>query len=82
MGGKGSGTREKPTCKKCGQAHWLFVRCEDGPADNDAEALRKRQRDGTMVQVPISRAQSRPAVFIGRNFVEQAPGVYRRRRRG
>lgn len=71
---------DKPTCKRCGEPHWRFVKCIEAPAENAYDVARLKASEGTLVPVPISRAHARPPVLTSRNFTQQAPGVYRRRR--
>lgn len=87
MGGEGSGLKQKPTCKRCGEPHWPFVRCEQVPQENERDQARQDQTaaDQAYKQAHrvIPQVKSKPAyttTFVGRNYIEQAPGVFRLRR--
>lgn len=71
---------DKPLCRKCGLEHWRFVKCIEAPHENAYDQAKVEYAEAHRV-IPEHRSRpAAPMTFLGRNFIEQAPGVYRRRR--
>lgn len=72
--------RKKPLCNQCGEYHWNIIRCVEVPAENDREQRRDGKHTAARV-TPVVRTHTATPRFQSQNFVQQAPGVYRRRER-
>jgi hypothetical protein len=71
---------DKPECRKCGERHWMFVACAEAEARNELEQENAQAAVAARV-IPQHRTKpARSMATVSRNYIEQAPGVYRRRR--